>query len=48
MDDVYRIRFSVQDTGIGIPQELHQQIFEPFFSRRPPAQRADTAVPVSG
>ena len=30
-DDVYRIRFSVQDTGIGIPQELHQQIFEPFY-----------------
>ena len=26
-----RVRFSVQDTGIGIPLELQQKIFEPFF-----------------
>ena len=26
----YRIRFSVQDTGIGIAAEYHEQIFEPF------------------
>ncbi len=30
-NDCYLIRFSVQDTGIGIPQELQQKIFEPFF-----------------
>jgi two-component system sensor histidine kinase RpfC len=29
--DYYRIRFGVRDTGIGIPKELHQHIFEPFF-----------------
>jgi two-component system sensor histidine kinase RpfC len=29
--DYYQIRFGVQDTGIGIPKELHQNIFEPFF-----------------
>ncbi|MBI4291420.1 MAG: response regulator [Betaproteobacteria bacterium] len=30
-DDRYRVRFSVQDTGIGIPKEMHEKIFEPFF-----------------
>jgi two-component system sensor histidine kinase RpfC len=30
-EDAWRIRFSVQDTGIGIPAELQQKIFEPFF-----------------
>ena len=30
-EDFYRVRFSVQDTGIGIPEELHSKIFEPFF-----------------
>lgn len=27
----YLVRFSVRDTGIGIPAVLHEQIFEPFF-----------------
>jgi two-component system sensor histidine kinase RpfC len=30
-DEACRLRFSVQDTGIGIPPELQQKIFEPFF-----------------
>lgn len=29
--DAFRIRFTVRDTGIGIPPALQQKIFEPFF-----------------
>lgn len=29
-DAIYRIRFSVTDTGIGIPESFHAKIFEPF------------------
>jgi two-component system, sensor histidine kinase RpfC len=29
--DCYRIRFSVRDTGIGIPLEIQEKIFDPFF-----------------
>jgi two-component system sensor histidine kinase RpfC len=29
--DQYRVRFAVQDTGIGIDNELHKAIFDPFF-----------------
>jgi PAS domain S-box-containing protein len=29
--------FSVSDTGVGIPLEIHEQIFEPFFQGHSPA-----------
>lgn len=31
IDDEYLLRFSVQDTGIGIPPALQEKIFEPFY-----------------
>jgi signal transduction histidine kinase/CheY-like chemotaxis protein len=33
------IRFVVEDTGPGVPPELRERIFEPFFSTKPPGQR---------
>jgi two-component system NtrC family sensor kinase len=33
--DGERIRISIADNGPGIPHELHQRVFEPFFTTRP-------------
>lgn len=37
--DYYRVRFSVRDTGIGIPLEIQGNIFEPFFQASTGANR---------
>lgn len=29
------VRLTVQDTGCGIPRELHSRVFEPFFTTKP-------------
>jgi PAS domain S-box-containing protein len=34
-DDRRWLRLTVQDHGVGIPQELGERIFEPFFSTKP-------------
>src|SRR5206468_4714519 len=34
LDDVAEI--AVRDNGGGVPEELHERIFEPFFSTKPP------------
>lgn len=33
-----RIHLTVQDTGCGIPEELHPHVFEPFFTTQEPGQ----------
>jgi predicted ATPase/signal transduction histidine kinase len=35
IEEPTRLVLSVQDTGIGIPADLHEKIFEPFFSTKP-------------
>ncbi|WP_150305372.1 sensor histidine kinase [Pseudomonas saliphila] len=39
MVDEDRVRFSVSDTGIGIPAELHDQLFEDFVQIDSPLQK---------
>jgi signal transduction histidine kinase len=41
--DGERVRFHVRDTGEGIPRELQERIFEPFFQARTARRRADDA-----
>jgi PAS domain S-box-containing protein len=41
------IRFSVEDTGIGVPPRIQQQVFAPFFTTRSPSLRAGLGLSVS-
>jgi len=40
------IRFVVEDTGPGVPRELRNRIFEPFFSTKPPGQGSGLGLSV--
>ena len=40
------VRFVVEDTGPGVPDELRPRIFEPFFSTKPPGQGSGLGLSV--
>jgi two-component system, cell cycle sensor histidine kinase and response regulator CckA len=40
------IRFAVEDSGPGVPQELRARIFEPFFSTKPAGQGSGLGLSV--
>lgn len=39
MENAHEIRFAVQDTGLGIPAELHNNLFEDFSQIDSPLQK---------
>lgn len=43
-DERVTLHFSVEDTGIGIPEELHEEIFADFKQAQQDAQRAHTGT----
>jgi signal transduction histidine kinase len=38
---------SVEDQGIGIPEELIKRVFEPFFSTKPAEQGTGLGLPIA-
>lgn len=42
------LEFMVQDTGPGIPAEIRDRIWDPFFTTKPPGQGTGLGLPVTG
>jgi signal transduction histidine kinase len=42
------LEFVVQDTGPGIPAEIRDRIWDPFFTTKPPGQGTGLGLPVTG
>ena len=45
--DGRRVRCEVRDTGPGIPEALRDQIFQPFFTTKPPDEGTGLGLPVA-
>ncbi len=41
-----RVKLSVEDTGSGVPAEIEERIFEPYFSTKPPTKGTGLGLPV--
>jgi signal transduction histidine kinase len=41
------VRIVVEDDGVGMPPEVLQRVFEPFFSTRPPGRGSGLGLPIS-
>ena len=42
-----KIWIHVQDTGVGIPKEIHEHVFEPFFTTKDPGKGTGLGLAVS-
>jgi len=42
-----QVEISIKDNGFGIPQELHEKIFQPFFTTKPPGQGTGLGLSLS-
>ena len=37
----------IQDTGVGIPKEIHSKVFDPFFTTKPPGEGTGLGLNIS-